>query len=125
MDAKDIMTTEVINVPRSMSIQEAIRIMVENRISGLIVTDDDQNIIGVLSERDMMMAYDLLQEVKSTIEQFINFDVVSVSPDTQVDDVNKLMIQTNVKRIPVVDNKKCIGVVSRGDILQYIHNKMI
>lgn len=120
MTAKDIMSTNVINVSRHTTIYDAVKIMVEAKISGLIITDDDQNVVGVVSERDMMMAYDLLQEVKSTIEDFINFDVVSVSPDTEVGDVNKLLIQSNVKRVPVIENGKCLGVISRGDILKYI-----
>lgn len=120
MLAKDIMTTQVITVPPDTIMRDALRIMVEVGISGLIVTDAGQNVIGVVSERDMMMAYDMLGETKGSIESFVNTRVVSVSPGTPVEEVSRILIQSNVKRVPVMEDRKCVGIISRSDILKFI-----
>jgi CBS domain-containing protein len=120
MLAKDIMTTQVITITPETIMKDALRLMVELGISGLIVTDAGQNVIGVVSERDIMMAYDMLGETKGSVESFINTKVVGVNPDTPVKEVSRIMIQSNVKRVPVMEGRKCVGIISRSDVLKFI-----
>ena len=117
---KDIMTTQVLTVKPTTSVKEAIKLIVEIDISGLIVTDDNHEIVGVISGKDLLVAYDMLGNVNAPIDEFINRDVLSITQDTTIEDARKILIQTNVLRLPVVDHKKVIGVVSRGDVLKYI-----
>lgn len=121
MYARDIMTTQVVTVLADISIKEALKLIVELGLSGLVVINDKQEVVGVISQRDMMMAYDLLQDTKSPIEAFMKKDVVSVQPETPIEDVNKILIQSNVKRVPVMQGRKCVGVISRSDVLKYIY----
>lgn len=120
MQAQDIMTTQVITVQSNTTIKEVLTIMVEVGISGLVVTDDQQNVTGVISERDMMVAYDMLGHLKGTIESFVNTKVVGVTPETPVLEVSRILVQSNVRRVPVIEDGKCVGVISRSDILKYI-----
>jgi tRNA nucleotidyltransferase (CCA-adding enzyme) len=120
MLAKDIMTTQVITVSMNTAIKDALTMMVEVGLSGLVVIDDDQLVTGVISERDMMVAYEMLGHIKGTIESFVNKKVVGVLSDTPVEEVSRVLVQSNVRRVPVIENGKCVGVISRSDILRYI-----
>ena len=123
MKAKDIMTTQVITVLPSITIKDAIKLLVELEISGLIVTDDNNDIYGVISGKDLLVAYDFLGEIKSPIEPYVNRDVISITEEATVADINHLLIERNILRVPVIKDKKILGVVSRRDVLRYILNR--
>ena len=76
-EIENIMTKEVITVKKDTAIQETIRIMVENNITGLPVVDDQMQLVGVISEKDIMM---LLYDVGSRtgkVEDFMTKNIVS------------------------------------------------
>ena len=83
MLAKDIMTTQVMTVQSTTSIREAMKMMVGIEISGLIVTNADNNIMGVVTERDLMVAYDFLKEIKAPIKDFMNTHTIDVREDAK------------------------------------------
>ena len=118
--AKEIMTAKVITAKVTDSVQEATKRCVENEVSGLIVVDDQDNVIGVLTEKDLIVAYDFTRETGGTVEDFVTKEVVSVSEDTTLDVINILFVQRNIKRVPVLRDNKAVGVVSRRDVLRCI-----
>lgn len=120
MLVKDIMTTQVVTVMPHTVIKEAIKLLVEIEISGLIVTDETSEIVGVVSERDFLVAYDFLHQTNAPISDFINRNIISVTEDATVEEVSRILVEKNVKRVPVIDGKKVVGVVSRRDVLKYI-----
>ena len=124
MLAKDVMTKNVVCVRVDTSIRESIELCVQKGISGLVVVDHHDDIIGVVSEKDMLVAYDFLHEVKDPIKDFVSRDIISVSEDTSVDEINKTLLQRNIKRVPVLRGKKVVGIVSRRDVLRYILEKI-
>ncbi|MCD4781525.1 MAG: CBS domain-containing protein [Candidatus Omnitrophica bacterium] len=124
MLAKDIMTTQVLTVLPSILIKDAIKLLVEIEISGLIVTDENNEIFGVLSGKDLIVAYDFLGQVKAPIRDYVNRDVISVPQDTPIKEISHILIQKNILRVPIVEDKKVLGVVSRRDILRYILNQV-
>ena len=120
MIARDIMTTQVMTVQPTTTIKEAMKLLVGIEISGLIVTDQDANILGVVTERDLMVAFDFLQEIKAPIRDYMNTHIVSVTEETPVEEISKLLVQGDIRRVPVVKDNKVIGVISRRDILKCI-----
>ncbi len=120
MLAKDIMTKNLITVTPETTIQEASKLLVAKEISGLIVVNEKGEIVGILSEKDLLVAYDWLQVTKASIRDYYNKDVVAVEEDTPVEEVSRLLVMKNIKRVPVVKDKKAVGIVSRRDILRYI-----
>jgi len=64
-----------------------------------------------------------LKNPEAPIESFMNKDVISVEEDTPLDEVSRLLVQNDIKRVPVLKGKKVVGVVSRRDILRYILEK--
>ena len=120
MQAKDIMTTQVMTVKPETLIKDAMKLLVGIEISGLIVADDQNNIIGVITERDLMMAYDILKDTKAPIRDYMNTSIMSVAEDTPMEEISKLLVQGDIRRVPVVKDGKILGVISRRDILKWI-----
>ena len=130
------MTTGAATVRPDASLAEAARIMVEHRISGLPVIDLSERLVGILTEGDFLRRTDgdrlrwisvLLSEPDAQItskqlhdrrvEEAMSRNPISVVVEASVDEVVELMERHGVKRIPVVDDGKVIGIVSRANLL--------
>ncbi len=120
MTAKDIMTTQVITVKSDISIKDAINYLVRIEISGLVVVDDNIKVIGIVTEKDLIVAYDMLGNIHGPINDFVNRDVISVTEDTSIKEIYDLFLQHNIKRVPVISDGNVLGVISRRDVLKYI-----
>jgi len=121
-EIENIMTKEVVTVKRDTAIQETIRIMVENNITGLPVVDDQMQLIGVISEKDIMM---LLYDVGSRtgkVEDFMTKNVVSFDQQDSLADVCDCLLKNHFRRVPIVTGpkKKLVGIISRKNIVQSI-----
>jgi CBS domain-containing protein len=119
MLAKEVMTQEVFTVRAQTSIRSAIELMMEHRISGLIVVDENMCAVGVVSEKDLLIAYDFCHKLDEPIGEFISREVIDVGEETPIEDISRLLVQHNIKRVPVLRERKVVGVVSRRDILKY------
>ncbi len=120
MQAKDIMSTKIVGIKRDALVKDAIDLLINHSISGLAVFDENENIVGIVSEKDILIAYDFLNDIHEPIDDFINTDIISVSPETDVEEISKTLVQRNIKRVPVLSDGQLIGIVSRHDILKAI-----
>ncbi|WP_245432820.1 CBS domain-containing protein [Rhizobium sp. WW_1] len=141
MQAKDIMTRNVITVPPTMSVRNAALLLRANDISGLPVVDDDGVVCGMLTEGDLMrrVANTWVSILGSTygvgerrglsnyvqihgrsVGEAMSRDVISVRSNAEVGRVAGIMTSHRIKRIPVVDDRRLIGIVSRCDLLNLI-----
>jgi CBS domain-containing protein len=116
--AKDIMTTKVVTVKPSTSIEDAARLLVRRKISGVPVVDekDKTKVVGILTEADLLAA----PSGAKTVAEVMKKRVVSVSPDTSVDEIAEILVKKKIKRVPVIDAGKLVGIVSRIDVLRTI-----
>ncbi len=111
--ARDIMSADPITVQPSQSVHEAAQILAEKRISGLPVCDAQNNLVGVLSE------FDLIARQGSTVADVMSRDVVVAKEDTAVGQVRAILVGRRLKRVPVVDgNGRLIGIVTRADLVR-------
>lgn len=142
--AKDIMTKKVITVKPHTKVEEIAKILSENNISGVPVVNEDNEVVGIVSEGDLiyqdkklhmpsfiqilggiiflesMKAFE--KELKKIIgykaEDIMEKDVITVAEDTPVDEIATIMIEKRVNRVPVVHNGKIAGIVARADIVR-------
>jgi len=119
---ENIMTKDVVTVKKETAIQETITIMVENNITGLPVVDDQMQLIGVISEKDIMM---LLYDVGSrtgNVEDFMTRNVVSFDQEDSLADVCDCLLKNHFRRVPIVagPKKRLVGIISRKNIVQSI-----
>ncbi len=117
---KDIMKTEVITVKRETDTYEAIRILVENNITGLPVVNDDMTVAGIISEKDVLrLLYDM-EDKPGHVEDFMTEDVVSFDKEDSLIDIAESLIKNDFRRVPILEDGKLIGILSRKDVIACI-----
>jgi len=114
--AKDIMTTRVVTVKPSTPIPEAARLLVRRKISGVPVVDekDKTKVVGILTEADLLAA----PAGAKTVAEVMRKRGISVSPETPIDEIAAILVKRKIKRVPVLEGGKLVGMVSRIDVLR-------
>ena len=146
LKAKDIMTTKLISVSPEMEIIHATKLLLDNRINGVPVTDETGKLVGILCQSDLVAQQkkipvpsfftfldglislssmkQLEKEVQKiaaiTVAQAMTPDPIFVGPDTGIEEIAALMVDNNFHTIPVVYQGKLVGVVGKEDILRTI-----
>jgi CBS domain-containing protein len=144
MLAKDIMTKDVITVGPNEKVEKAAKILLENKISGIPVVDEDNHVLGVITEKDLMIKAselkvpfyltlfdsiiflenpirfnnDIKKYTASDVKEAMTDKVYTVEEDTPVTEVVAIMQKRRVNRVPVLRHGKLIGIISRNDILK-------
>ena len=132
---KDVMTTHVVAVRKNASFKDMAARLREHRVSAFPVLDDDNKVVGVVSEADlltkealefavpgkvssMLHQRELAKAAAVVAEDLMNKPPVTIGPDEFVTHAARLMYTRKVKRLPVVDaDGRLIGIVSRADVL--------
>jgi len=114
MIAKDIMITNVITVGEDLGILEICKVLTEGRISGAPVINKKGNVVGVVTERDLLLQSPLVTSAKDVMTK----EVVTVTEDTPVEEISRLLLTHRIKRVPVIRGEKIVGIISRLDILR-------
>src|SRR5262245_49704703 len=133
---RELMTYNVVTVRPEAPLREAARVLVEHGVSGLPVVDEDDAVIGVLSETDIVMKAsggtersgllswlfdeDFAAEkvVPETAGQAMSTPGVTIAPTRTVHEAARRMIDEGVNRLPVVENGVLVGILTRSDIVR-------
>jgi CBS domain-containing protein len=141
MKAGDLMTRDLATIRPDSPVIDALRVMLERRISGMPVVDAAGSLVGILTEGDFLRRAELDTERKRplwlahllspgrlateytaahgrSVEQVMTADVASVGEDAALADVVDLMERRGIKRVPVVRDGRLVGLVSRADLLR-------
>jgi len=141
LKATDIMFSSVISVTPDHTVQDAAKLMLENGISGLPVIDASNRLVGIVSESDLMrhveagterhrswwlrmvmsresMAGQYVRENARRIADVMTKSVVTAAPDTPVRTLADMLERNGIKRLPIVQNGKVVGIVSRANLLR-------
>ena len=119
--AQDIMTTPVKTIALYRTMEEAGRIMLRYGHTGMPVVDGDK-VVGMISRRDVDKA--IVHELgHAPVKGFMTTEVVSIAPETPVSEVQKMVVEYDIGRLPVVDRGRLVGIVSRTDILRILHGE--
>jgi CBS domain-containing protein len=146
MNVTDIMTTPVITVTPDTTIAEAARLMLEHRISGLPVVNVTGKVLGIVTEGDLLrraetgterrrsrwlefltspgrLAEDYAQAHARKVGEVMSPVVVSVAPAAPLAEAVELMESRNIKRVPVIEEGRLVGIVSRANLVRaLLHN---
>lgn len=118
MNVKDIMSTDIISVTSDTSVGDCARLMRDNHIGFLPVIDNDQ-LTGVITDRDIVkrVIAEGLDPEAETCGDFCTKDKVATClPDDSIENIEAMLAENKIRRLPVVENGKCVGIVSLGDI---------
>lgn len=146
MLAKDIMTRDVITVRAEDEVEKVTQLLLENKISGVPVVDENHHVVGMITEKDLMVKAtelkvpfyltlfdsiiflenpirfknDIKKYTASQVKDAMTPKVHCVSEDTPVSEVAAIMQKENINRVPVLRHGRIIGIVTRNDILKSI-----
>jgi CBS domain-containing protein len=133
MKAGDVMTTGAATIRPEASLSDAAQLMVQNHISGLPVVDAQDRVIGLITEGDFLLNGasgkprlvemlvsagpdgDVLKVRK--VADLMTRDPVTISVDVPIEAIIELMLRHNIRRLPVTEQGKVVGIVSRGNLL--------
>ena len=118
-EISSIMEEDVITLHEGDSIDDVIKMMLMGNVSGFPVVNDESKVIGIVSERDFIGLVANIITGKR-VADFMSRDVVSVRPDTKVEDAARVMISNDFRRLPIVHEGVMTGVVTTSDIVNYL-----
>jgi len=144
MLAKNVMTKDVITVKPEEKVEKVAKVLVDNKISGIPVVDEHNHVVGIVTEKDLMIKAgelkvpfyvtlfdsiiflenpirfnnDIKKYTASQVKDVMTTKVISVEEDTPVSEVVAIMQKRQINRVPVLRHGKIIGIITRNDILK-------
>lgn len=144
MLAKDIMTRDVMTVKPEDKVEKVVRMLVDNKISGIPVVDENRHVVGIITEKDLMIKASELKvpfyvtlfdsiiflenpmrfnnEIKkytaAQVRDAMTAKVYCVEEDAPVAKVVEIMQKRRINRVPVIRHNKLIGIITRNDIMK-------
>ena len=140
--ASDIMEREVVSVKSETTVEELARLLIEHKFSGVPVVDDNNRLIGIVTENDLISqnkrlhiptiirlfdAYIMLGSEKldgeikkmaaTTVGEICVKDVVSITEETTLEEIATIMSERNIHLLPVVRDGNVVGIVGKADIV--------
>ena len=114
---RDTMTENPRSIKASASVVEAARKMREGHIGSLPITADEQ-LVGMITDRDIAMRVvaEAADHTNTSVGDVSSRDLVTVEPDEDLDEALQLMARHQVRRLPVVENGRLVGIVAQADI---------
>ncbi|OYW85803.1 MAG: inosine-5-monophosphate dehydrogenase [Hyphomonas sp. 34-62-18] len=112
---------EVITLRADHTLREAARLLDERRIGAVVTLDADGEIVGVLSERDIVRQFAKLGEgaLEMPVGQAMTRAVITISAEAPIDQALQLMTDRRIRHLPVVRNNRLTGFVSIGDLVKW------
>ncbi len=115
----EIMETSVVTIPDDASLEQAVTLMIEKSVGGLPVVDEENRIVGIITERDFMH---LMSEtiVGKQVRDAMSDRVITAPPELTIEAAAKTMIASGFRRLPVVQGSFVCGIITATDIMRYL-----
>ncbi|OPX68799.1 MAG: inosine 5'-monophosphate dehydrogenase [Methanoregulaceae archaeon PtaB.Bin009] len=121
---RSIMTTQVTSLPDSASLRDALDIIMGKMIGGIPIIDQDEALVGIVTERDVMTVL-ANERVSCTVEEIMSRSLRVTEPDCPIGKVTKEMTRYRFRRLPVVSDEVLYGIITTTDIMKYLGSKRV
>ncbi|MBI5097695.1 MAG: CBS domain-containing protein [Nitrospirae bacterium] len=143
LKAKDIMTKDVITAKPGATVEELARLLMNNKISGVPVTDDKKRLIGIVTENDLIrknkrlhiptvirlfdafilvgsgrMEEEIKKMAAATVDEICTKKVVSITEETTLDEIATIMAEQHIHLLPVLRENTVVGIVGKADMVR-------
>ncbi|MBN2031334.1 CBS domain-containing protein [bacterium] len=116
--ANDIMTKTVVTIHQDKTLLDAIKTLVCKKISGLPVSNGTGKMVGIITEKDILN-FAFSGDLKNTkVKNVMSKNVKSFSPEDDVNTIALTISENPFRRVPIIENDRVIGIISRRDILR-------
>ncbi|RKX21719.1 MAG: hypothetical protein DRP35_03635 [Candidatus Zixiibacteriota bacterium] len=111
---------KVITATTEATLQQAMKLLIENKISSLPVIDENDKLIGIVSDKDIFVSLysDTSNMTGKTVKDIMSVDLIVGIKSDDLNYIAGLMTNNKIRHIPIVDNNKIIGIISVGDIVK-------
>lgn len=142
--AEEIMTREVVTVNKNLPIKKLSKIFIEHRFNGVPVVDDEDNVIGIVTQGDLIeqnknlhiptvialfdavlflesekkFESDVKKLTGTTVEDIYHKHAISVGPKTNINEITTLMAEKDIHTLPVLDEGRLVGVIGKRDVIR-------
>ncbi len=116
MKIRDVMTRNVRSAQIKSNVTQIAKDMKSLNVGCIPVCDSNQNVVGVVTDRDIVLRNVADGKSNSTAQEVMSSQIISVSPEAHVHEAARLMAENQIRRLPVVENGKLVGMVSIGDL---------
>jgi len=146
MNAADVMVSNVITVTPETSVREVADVLLANRISAVPVVGKNGELVGIVSEGDLIrraetgterrrswwlelltgatpLAAEYVKSHARKVADIMTHRVITAAPDTPLRTIAELLEKNSIKRVPIVKNRKVIGIVSRANLVQALASR--
>lgn len=121
MKVKECMCSNAITAKPDTTVSDVAKLMSQNHIGFVPICNEQNNIVGLVTDRDIILrsiACD--KDIKTTpISDIMTTNIYDVTENTELTDATKLMCDCQVKRLPVVDSKQVVGIITLGDLANH------
>ena len=122
--AKDVMSTKVTTIDEYANVMEVIKLLVEHNVTGLPVVDDAGRLLGMVTEKDILMQLLYDPDVKGkTVTDLMTTEIVHFDEDENLMKIFESLVQNNFRRVPILSEGQLAGIVSRRDIIVFLSAK--
>ncbi len=118
--ARDIMTKDVLTVSEETPIYVAMQLLLADKVTGLPVVDQGGVLVGIVTEKDMLVLLNNPDIGHVTAGDLMTRDVVSFGESDDISEINACLKEKSFRRVPILSNGKLVGIVSRTDIMKAI-----
>lgn len=120
--ARELMSSPVRTIPPQTTIEQAQRILFRYGHSGLSVVDENHQLVGIISRRDLDLAIHH-GFTHAPVKGYMSRNLKTITPDTLLPDIEELMVTYDVGRLPVIEKHQLLGIVTRTDVLRQLHQE--
>ena len=118
MLVRERMSAPVVTVSRETDYQQALQLMQEKQLRRLPVVDRERRLVGIVAERDLLLAATRYPRAGVDVGEFMATDIVSATPDMDIGAAARLMLEHRVGGLPVLEGGALVGIITESDIFR-------
>ena len=122
----EIMSKNVVKVNHESSALEISKIMVKRRISSVVIIDNNDKIIGIVTEKDLIREICGKNHLANTLTagKVMSSPLITISKNSTINDATKLMVEKKIKHLAIHENNDIIGILTTYDLINVLRNKI-
>ncbi|KPV64430.1 MAG: Inosine-5'-monophosphate dehydrogenase [Candidatus Bathyarchaeota archaeon BA2] len=118
---ENVMVTDVVTVEAEATVREVVELMNKNEIGCLVVVDEEEKPVGIITERDLLKRVLAKRKdpVRTKVKDIMSEPLVTGTPHMDVEAAVRLMFKHKIKKLPVVENSQLVGLVTLTDLVRF------
>jgi CBS domain-containing protein len=125
VQAKDVMTKKLMTIEPHAKIIEVIKLMVDHKVTGLPVVNEDMGLLGMVTEKDILKILLYGKDIrKRTASDLMTMGITSFNEDDDLMPILKSLVENNFRRVPILSDEALVGIISRRDIIRFLSEKV-